>query len=378
MSAGEVRNLFLASFPPNNGFIQSSAPYHLYGIICHAGGTPNSGHYYAFVQNPSSGWSRMNDEDALHVQSPPNDIKTAYMLFYMREPASMDSAIAKATISRKAPATPLSGQKRKRDDRAAESSSEADLGERLTAYSSQTLGENVNPLPAKKPRYEGNATRAIPNVTSALNKSKFSFVNPHLSISIAQPTAPPRPPKKIVTTFQNKDLGLAYGSSEPEDQDDTPIQSQHMQSSQTDGTTASPPPSSLPASRENSPETSILRPKKAWQHTHSTPSSSRTPHDSPPSSPESRKRRAGDSDETDEFNGSTLKRQKSDDNIPTWLSGNAAPRKLKTYQSRTKKEKRGNRTQNPYGSLGLPTGGARPPMNGAKFGVKKNRKPGTL
>ncbi|KAK0461990.1 Usp36 protein [Desarmillaria tabescens] len=57
--------------------------YSLYGVICHAGGGPNSGHYYAFVKSRSGDWYEMNDESVTRVHQTPVR-KNAYILFYMR------------------------------------------------------------------------------------------------------------------------------------------------------------------------------------------------------------------------------------------------------------------------------------------------------
>ncbi|KAJ7487742.1 hypothetical protein B0H11DRAFT_1720627, partial [Mycena galericulata] len=41
---------------------QYGPSYSLYGVICHAGGGPNSGHCYAYVKSGSGRWYEMNDE----------------------------------------------------------------------------------------------------------------------------------------------------------------------------------------------------------------------------------------------------------------------------------------------------------------------------
>ncbi|KIY49456.1 cysteine proteinase, partial [Fistulina hepatica ATCC 64428] len=62
---------------------QHGPRYTLYGVICHAGGGPNSGHYYAYVRGKSGQWFEMNDE-TVSRHSTPLRIKSAYMLFYLR------------------------------------------------------------------------------------------------------------------------------------------------------------------------------------------------------------------------------------------------------------------------------------------------------
>ncbi|EPQ59110.1 cysteine proteinase, partial [Gloeophyllum trabeum ATCC 11539] len=64
---------------------QYGPTYSLYGIISHAGGGPNSGHYYAHVKGSNGRWYEMNDESVTPVHSAPTNMKNAYILFYMRD-----------------------------------------------------------------------------------------------------------------------------------------------------------------------------------------------------------------------------------------------------------------------------------------------------
>ncbi|KAF9464876.1 hypothetical protein BDZ94DRAFT_1255454 [Collybia nuda] len=60
--------------------------YSLYGVICHAGGGPNSGHYFAYIKSKDGQWWEMNDESVTMLNSgPPVNKRTAYMLFYIRK-----------------------------------------------------------------------------------------------------------------------------------------------------------------------------------------------------------------------------------------------------------------------------------------------------
>ncbi|KAF9443321.1 cysteine proteinase [Macrolepiota fuliginosa MF-IS2] len=54
--------------------------YTLYGIICHAGSGPNSGHYYAYVKSRLGKWHEMNDEVVSGLSGPPVNKKMAYIL----------------------------------------------------------------------------------------------------------------------------------------------------------------------------------------------------------------------------------------------------------------------------------------------------------
>ncbi|KAH7103068.1 cysteine proteinase [Auriculariales sp. MPI-PUGE-AT-0066] len=62
--------------------------YKLYGVICHAGGGPNSGHYYAFVKAPNARWYEMNDEMVSLCSQPAINLRNAYILFYIRDDGS--------------------------------------------------------------------------------------------------------------------------------------------------------------------------------------------------------------------------------------------------------------------------------------------------
>ncbi|KAJ7572496.1 cysteine proteinase [Mycena floridula] len=92
---------------------QYGPTYTLYGIICHAGGGPNSGHYYAFVKSKDGHWHEMNDESV--SSSSFSNRKSAYMLFYLQNkgqrlesvvrapPAFTPSTVAASMKKRKAP-----------------------------------------------------------------------------------------------------------------------------------------------------------------------------------------------------------------------------------------------------------------------------------
>jgi ubiquitin carboxyl-terminal hydrolase 36/42 len=66
---------------------QHGPSYSLYGVICHAGGGPNSGHYFAFIKSRTGRWYEMNDDLVTLERSPPLNRKTAYILFYIQNQA---------------------------------------------------------------------------------------------------------------------------------------------------------------------------------------------------------------------------------------------------------------------------------------------------
>ncbi|PSR93759.1 hypothetical protein PHLCEN_2v4654 [Hermanssonia centrifuga] len=91
---------------------QYGPAYSLYGIISHAGGGPNSGHYYAHVKDAKGRWFEMNDDSVTH-SSPPLGQKNAYMLFYIRDKGQSLEAALKKPVS-VAPRNIVAGMKRKK------------------------------------------------------------------------------------------------------------------------------------------------------------------------------------------------------------------------------------------------------------------------
>lgn len=68
--------------------------YSLFGVISHAGGGPNSGHYYAHIKDGADTWYEMNDESVTRHVGTPLSMKNAYVLFYVRDKGqALESAI---------------------------------------------------------------------------------------------------------------------------------------------------------------------------------------------------------------------------------------------------------------------------------------------
>ena len=85
---------------------QFGPTYSLFGVVSHAGGGPNSGHYFAHIKDSSGHWFEMNDESVMRTSSAPLGLKNAYILFYIRDKGqALESAIA----SGKSGAAPLKG-----------------------------------------------------------------------------------------------------------------------------------------------------------------------------------------------------------------------------------------------------------------------------
>lgn len=85
---------------------QHGPSYSLYGVICHAGGGPNSGHYFAYVQSRDNRWWEMNDESVTLARGVPVGTKNAYILFYQRN-KERDGAVKPVLMD--SPALPAGG-----------------------------------------------------------------------------------------------------------------------------------------------------------------------------------------------------------------------------------------------------------------------------
>ena len=84
---------------------QYGPAYSLYGVISHAGGGPNSGHYYAHVKASNDQWYEMNDDSVTRHSRTPTNMKNAYILFYMRD-GGQGLQAAVTTVSRLPPPSP--------------------------------------------------------------------------------------------------------------------------------------------------------------------------------------------------------------------------------------------------------------------------------
>ncbi|KAI9068517.1 cysteine proteinase [Trametes sanguinea] len=81
--------------------------YTLYGVISHAGSGPNSGHYYAHVKGANGSWYEMNDDSVMRQSSAPTSMRSAYILFYIREKGqALEAAVNTKTAAATTAATP--------------------------------------------------------------------------------------------------------------------------------------------------------------------------------------------------------------------------------------------------------------------------------
>lgn len=114
---------------------QHGPSYSLYGVICHAGGGPNSGHYYAFVKAKDGQWWEMNDEMRSRVGSAPTNKKTAYMLFYIRNKGQGLDVAVKAPLDQTSSASQrigLAAGMKKRKERDSEVDGSEDMGVKVS------------------------------------------------------------------------------------------------------------------------------------------------------------------------------------------------------------------------------------------------------
>lgn len=77
---------------------QFGPSYSLYGVISHAGGGPNSGHYFAHVKAANGQWYEMNDDSVTRHGGAPTSLKNAYILFYLQDKGqALEAAVTRET-----------------------------------------------------------------------------------------------------------------------------------------------------------------------------------------------------------------------------------------------------------------------------------------
>jgi len=109
MSNGEVCTPFVLHACHLYLHSAQAPQYKLYGVICHAGGGPNSGHYFAYVKGPNGTWYEMNDESVSLHRSAPINLRNAYILFYLRDESSTLDDLVRGRTSN-VDRTPLNGK----------------------------------------------------------------------------------------------------------------------------------------------------------------------------------------------------------------------------------------------------------------------------
>lgn len=179
--------------------------YSLYGVISHAGGGPNSGHYYAHIKDSSGRWHEMNDESVSSQSSAPLGMKNAYILFYVKEKGQeLDAAVATvntpAPVSRKTGV--VAGMKRKKT---IESDDEDDEGARPPTT---PTGRFIGPL-LPSPIIDVKAAESRPDPQAELLKRKIAETktpgSPAKPASPSKPTSPVKPSAALQSLAQYAD-----------------------------------------------------------------------------------------------------------------------------------------------------------------------------
>ncbi|KAG7097286.1 hypothetical protein E1B28_004651 [Marasmius oreades] len=154
--------------------------YTLYGVICHAGGGPNSGHYYAFVKSRENKWFEMNDESVTPLGSPPIRMKNAYMLFYLKDKGQKLEMINFSSTHR--PKSGVVAAMKKKRTR--EEEEEEDRGEKVTKpFIGPLLPSPIinarSPSESKRPRLDNDD----PQATKLKNKIQELQVSSNTALS---------------------------------------------------------------------------------------------------------------------------------------------------------------------------------------------------
>ncbi|KAL0580075.1 hypothetical protein V5O48_001934 [Marasmius crinis-equi] len=133
--------------------------YTLYGVICHAGGGPNSGHYFAFVKSRENKWFEMNDESVEALGSPPVRLKNAYILFYLKNKGQKLDSITFSSAQRQKSGLVAAMKKRTRED-----AEDEDPGEKVAKPFIGPLlppsNGDASPSDAKRPRLDTSDPQA--------------------------------------------------------------------------------------------------------------------------------------------------------------------------------------------------------------------------
>jgi ubiquitin carboxyl-terminal hydrolase 36/42 len=146
---------------------QYGSTYSLYGVICHSGGGPNSGHYLAHVRG-RDGWYEMNDEIVTRNYRSPTSLKSAYMLFYMKDKGqALEAAIMptldKPSMRRKSAAVVGSMKKRRIVQSDDEEEDSEDKGIRTTR---PLIGPRL-PSPSPSPTSDPQAAQLKKKIDAA-------------------------------------------------------------------------------------------------------------------------------------------------------------------------------------------------------------------
>lgn len=237
---------------------QYGPSYSLYGVICHAGGGPNSGHYFAFVKGGDSAWYEMNDDSVEKLRQAPTSVKNAYMLFYVREKGQGLEAALNSTTSG-GQANSAASKKRKHGE---DESSDGDSGEKSKTFIGPVVPAHLR-TPNGHSKPNGVTLKSsTPDPQAEMLKKKIEAAEKSKKAQMA-PKSMPKPTSKPL---------VPYGDEEEEEEQGEPIGrpsglSSSMTQSQSNATTGnaaeldSSPSRPPPTSELPTPSPSPISPK---------------------------------------------------------------------------------------------------------------------
>ncbi|KAJ7639056.1 Usp36 protein [Roridomyces roridus] len=172
--------------------------YSLYGVICHAGGGPNSGHYFAFVKSRSGRWFDMNDDSvsSTSVKAALNH-RNAYILFYMRDKGqALDAAVNAASSGGPAKGVnavpPAKGVVAGMKKRQAREDDDEDAGVKVTK---PFIGPQLPTLTSKSDPQADRIRKKIAEASqSQVLDSLGAYASDNDDDEKDEPTKPPPPP----------------------------------------------------------------------------------------------------------------------------------------------------------------------------------------
>ncbi|KAF7355532.1 Ubiquitin carboxyl-terminal hydrolase [Mycena sanguinolenta] len=181
---------------------QHGPKYSLYGVICHAGGGPNSGHYFAYVKSRSGSWYEMNDESVSSHRSAPVNLKNAYILFYLRDKGQgLDAAVnAKASAQASGGGSIAAGMKKRRvreeDEDTGDRVSKPFIGPRMPSPPPQRQA----PTPPKSDPQADLVRKKIEAVRSGAGSKALAGLGEYASDSDKEDDRKPSPSTQYAST----------------------------------------------------------------------------------------------------------------------------------------------------------------------------------
>lgn len=238
---------------------QYGPTYSLYGVICHAGGGPHSGHYFAYVKGSNDRWYEMNDESVTSAPSPTR-MKNSYILFYIKNKGQKLESVVKLNTSTTngspLPFTPTQVQKsgvaaQMKKKRPREEGTENDAGEE------EDKGVKID-KPFIGPMLPSQAESSGGESPSQAKRAKLNIEDPQASAIKRKIESAKATGSGAKTALSNL---AGYGSDEEEDvgeahnePQDKPMETSSKLLVTNAGLSPSPP-----AARPTTPATSVLK-----------------------------------------------------------------------------------------------------------------------